>query len=100
MLSQLVMDYPSCLYKEIIDLRTHDDIERVLKLKPTDVIRQQLNGKQNHLALTKYLESLLPSDDTNTTMNSQLRQLSETESSLSVRYSRANSSAWNSLRQE
>ena len=45
MISQLLMNYPVCFYKEIVDLRTHDDIERVLNMKPTDVIRQQLNGK-------------------------------------------------------
>lgn len=100
MLSQLLMDYPTCFHKEIIDLRTHDDIEKVLNLKPTDVIRQQLNGKKLYLVLIKSLESLLPSDDANTTISSLTRQLSETESNLSVRHSRTNSSVWHSLRQE
>ena len=45
MTTQLLMGYPSCLFNEIIDLRTHDDIEKVLKMKPSDVMRQQLNGK-------------------------------------------------------
>ena len=45
MTTQSLMEYPSCLFNEIIDLRTHDDIEKVLKMKPSDVLRQQLNGK-------------------------------------------------------
>ena len=60
----------------------------------------QLNGKKLYLVLIKSLESLLPSDDANTTIGSLTRQLSETESNLSVRHSRTNSSVWHSLRQE
>lgn len=91
MTTQSLMGYPSCLFNEIVDLRTHDDIEKVLKMKPSDVIRQQLS------------ESLLHGDDQNTSIGSLTRQHSESMSTTtnSSRYhSRANSSVWNSLRQE
>ena len=104
MITQLIMDYPSCTFNEVIELRTHDDIEKVLHMKPADVIRKQLNGKQNSRRTNfNLLESLLPSDDNNTTVGSLTRQHSEsmsTMTSYSRHHSRANSSVWDSLRQE
>ena len=62
------------MFNEVIELRTHDDIEKVLNMKPTDVIRKQLNGKQiSRRPNFKLLESLLPSDDNNTTVGSLTR---------------------------
>ena len=74
MITQLIMDYPSCMFNEVIELRTHDDIEKVLNMKPADIIRKQLNGKQNSKRTNfNLLESLLPSDDNNTTVGSLTR---------------------------